>query len=79
MLTVPFLKNTFAQDALELIVDKAIEFKLGARGLRALTEGIMMDYMYDIPSQKDDKVQPFVVTKQMAEAKLSKTDVRYSS
>jgi ATP-dependent Clp protease ATP-binding subunit ClpX len=79
LLAMDGVQLTFENEALEYIVDKAIEFKLGARGLRALTEGIMMDYMYDIPSQKDDKVQPFVVTKQMAEAKLSKTDVRYSS
>ena len=79
LLAMDGVQLTFENEALEYIVDKAIEFKLGARGLRALTEGIMMDYMYDIPSQKDDKVQPFVVTKQMAESKLSKTDVRYSS
>ena len=79
LLAMDGVQLTFENEALEYIVDKAIEFKLGARGLRALTEGIMMDYMYDIPSQKDDKVQLFVVTKQMAEAKLSKTDVRYSS
>lgn len=79
LLAMDGVQLTFENEALEYIVDKAIEFKLGARGLRALTEGIMMDYMYDIPSQKDDKVQSFVVTKQMAEAKLSKTDVRYSS
>ncbi|MDE6534385.1 MAG: ATP-dependent Clp protease ATP-binding subunit ClpX [Muribaculaceae bacterium] len=40
---------TFDQSALELIVDKAIEYKLGARGLRSIVESIMVDSMYDIP------------------------------
>ncbi len=40
---------TFEPDALELIVDKAIEYKLGARGLRSIVESIMVDSMYDIP------------------------------
>lgn len=41
---------TFADDALDFIVDKAIEFKLGARGLRSIVETIMMNAMFDIPS-----------------------------
>lgn len=41
-----------ADEVLDFIVDKAIEFKLGARGLRSITEAIMMDAMYEIPSQK---------------------------
>ena len=40
----------FAPDALDLIVDKAIEYKLGARGLRSIVESIMVDAMYDTPS-----------------------------
>lgn len=40
---------TFDRSALELIVDKAIEYKLGARGLRSIVESIMVDSMYDIP------------------------------
>ena len=42
----------FARDALKLIVDKAVEYKLGARGLRSIVENIMMDAMFDIPSKK---------------------------
>jgi ATP-dependent Clp protease ATP-binding subunit ClpX len=63
----------FEDAALDYIVDKAIEFKLGARGLRSLTETIMMDLMYEIPSQKD-KIKHFVVTKQLAEQKLENAD-----
>ena len=59
---------TFDDDALDYIVDKAIEFKLGARGLRSLTETIMMDMMFDIPKQD------CIVTRQMAEEKLAKID-----
>ena len=40
------------EDVLNLIVDKALEFKLGARGLRGLCEAIMVDLMYDAPSQQ---------------------------
>lgn len=42
----------FSEDALDTIVDKAIEYKLGARGLRSIVETIMVDAMYDLPSKK---------------------------
>ncbi len=58
---------TFAQEALELIVDKAIEFKLGARGLRSIVESIMIDAMYDIPTSDITK---FEVTREYALEKL---------
>lgn len=61
------VKLTFAKDALELIVDKAIEFKLGARGLRSIVESIMIDAMYEIPSSN---VTQFEVTKEYAVEKL---------
>jgi ATP-dependent Clp protease ATP-binding subunit ClpX len=44
------VKLRFDEDVLEYIVDKAIEFKLGARGLRSITEDIMIDAMFEIPS-----------------------------
>ncbi len=44
------VKLTFQPDALDYIVDKAIEFKLGARGLRSIVETVMMNAMFDIPS-----------------------------
>lgn len=47
---------TFSDDALDTIVDKAIEFKLGARGLRGIVETIMVDAMFDTPSRKIKKL-----------------------
>ena len=54
--------------ALEFIVDKAIEYKLGARGLRSLCEAIFTDAMFELPSSEDTE---FKVTKPYAEEKLS--------
>jgi len=48
---------SFDEDALEFIVDKAIEFKLGARGLRAICENIMNDAMFDTPSNNVTKMK----------------------
>ena len=62
---------TFAEDALDLIVDKAIEYKLGARGLRSIVESIMIDAMFDIPSTG---VKTFEVTKDYAMDKLLKAN-----
>jgi ATP-dependent Clp protease ATP-binding subunit ClpX len=59
----------FDEDVLDLIVDKAIEFKLGARGLRSICEAIMTDVMYDIPSSEEKE---FTVTYEYAQEKLSK-------
>lgn len=55
----------FEQDALEVIVDKAIERKTGARGLRSIIEEIMRDVMYDIPS--NPKIEKCIITKQTVE------------
>lgn len=57
----------FEPATLDFIVDKAIEYKLGARGLRSIVESIMIDAMYDIPSQK---VEKFIVTPDYALEKL---------
>lgn len=61
---------TFSDDALKLIVDKAIEYKLGARGLRSIVESIMNDAMFEIPSKKVDK---FEVTLEYAQQQLDKS------
>ncbi len=61
------VKLTFDEDALDLIVDKAIEFKLGARGLRSIVETIMTDPMFEIPSKK---VKTFRVTRSYAIEKI---------
>jgi ATP-dependent Clp protease ATP-binding subunit ClpX len=60
----------FDLDALDYIVDKAIEYKLGARGLRSLCEAIMTDAMFELPSEKET-VKEFRVSKAYAEEKLS--------
>ena len=51
------VKLEFQPEVFEYIVDKAIEYKLGARGLRSIVETIMMDVMFEIPSQKSEKVR----------------------
>ena len=58
---------------LDYIVDKALEFKLGARGLRSICEAIMTDTMFEIPSQSIDR---FVVTKAYAEERLERTSLK---
>lgn len=59
------------EDVLDFIVDKAVEFKLGARGLRSICEVIMLDAMFDIPSTAKP-AKEFRVTLDYARAKLSK-------
>ena len=61
----------FTDDALDLIVDKAIEYKLGARGLRSIVETIMMDAMFELPSQN---VKSFDVTAEYALNQLVKAN-----
>ena len=62
---------TFDDEALDYIVDKAIEYKLGARGLRGLMETVMTDLMFELPNHKHlGKTQDFRVTKQFTEQKL---------
>jgi len=66
------VKLTFEPDALEYIVDKAIEYKLGARGLRSIVETVMIDPMYDIPSSGKRK---FTVTRGFVEEKLREANL----
>lgn len=65
------IKLTFEPEALDLIVDKAIEYKLGARGLRAIVESIMIDPMYELPSAGSDT---FTVTADYAAEQLRKAN-----
>ena len=65
------VKLSFSDDALDLIVDKAIEYKLGARGLRSIVESIMIDSMFDIPTEKPET---FEVTRECALEKLKKAN-----
>ena len=64
------IKLSFEKDALELIVDKAVEYKLGARGLRSIVECIMMDAMFEVPSKN---VKTFSVTREYAQQQLDKS------
>ena len=65
----------FEDEALDYIVDKAIEFKLGARGLRSLTETVMMDLMYSLPGEaKDKKSTDVLITRELAERQIAKAD-----
>ena len=63
------IELTFTTEALDFIVDKAIEYKLGARGLRSIVETIMTDAMYNAPSKGINK---FEVTKEYAKEQLEK-------
>jgi ATP-dependent Clp protease ATP-binding subunit ClpX len=64
------IKIEFSKDALDFIVDKAFEFKLGARGLRSICETIMTDIMFELPSDKD--VKHFVITEEICREKANK-------
>ncbi len=59
------------KDALDYIVDQAMDYKLGARGLRSICEAIMTDAMFELPSEKNVKV--FTISKQYAIEKFEKT------
>ena len=65
------IKFTIADEALDFIVDKAIEYKLGARGLRSIFETIMMDIMYSLPSMKK---KSFVLTVDYAKQQLDSSN-----
>ena len=59
----------FNEEVFEYIVDKAVEFKLGARGLRSICEAIMTDLMFEIPSQNCESI---TITKEYAESKIDR-------
>ena len=67
---------TFNPEALDTIVDKAIEYKLGARGLRAIVETVMIDAMFDIPSTADKE---FTVTADYVRTKLEQSHYELNS
>ena len=64
---------SMTEEALMYIVDKAVEYKLGARGLRSLCEAILTDAMFELPSSE---TKEFVVDKEYAENKLTKTALK---
>ncbi|MDP2423707.1 MAG: ATP-dependent Clp protease ATP-binding subunit ClpX [Bacteroidales bacterium] len=65
---------TFSDNVFDFIVDKAIEFKLGARGLRSILEAILNDAMFELPSA-DNQSQELKITKRYAEEKVSQSSV----
>ncbi len=64
---------TFTKEALDTLVDKAVEYKLGARGLRSIVESVMMDAMFDVPSKRMKK---FEVTDKYVCEQLDKTHLQ---
>ncbi|RNI30977.1 ATP-dependent Clp protease ATP-binding subunit ClpX [Rufibacter latericius] len=66
----------FAEDTLEYIVEKASEYKLGARGLRSICEGIMTDAMFDLPSEEQEGSSDLIITLDYAREKFEKSAVK---
>ena len=64
------IELSFEEEALDFIVEKALEYKLGARGLRSLFESILTDAMFSLPSTEEKKL---IVTRAYAEEKLNKS------
>jgi ATP-dependent Clp protease ATP-binding subunit ClpX len=62
-------------EALDYIVDKAVEFKLGGRGLRSICELVMTDAMYEMPGKKGQ--QEFVLNEEYAREKIEKSKYAY--
>jgi len=66
------IKLSFKPEVYDYIVDRAMKYKLGARGLRSIVENIMIDAMYEIPSKR---TKTFTVTLEYAKERLEKTDM----
>lgn len=66
------IELTFDDEVYQFIVDKAVEYKLGARGLRSIAESIMMDAMYEMPTERKKKLH---VTLDYAKAEFAKTNM----
>lgn len=66
------IELVFEEEVLEYVVDKAIEFKLGARGLRSITETIIMDKMYEMPSKNETRL---VIELDYARTKIEKANI----
>lgn len=68
------IKLQFTEEAVAFIADKALEYKLGARGLRSLCEAILTDAMFEMPSNKD--ISEFIVDETYARDKISKASLQ---
>ncbi len=75
LLSMDGVQLTFEDEALDYIVDKALEYKLGARGLRGLMEAVMTDLMYEIPTKKKEGPQTITITRLYAQEKLERADL----
>jgi len=67
------IRLSFNEEVLDYIVDKAVEFKLGARGLRSICEAIMLDAMFEMPSEKADELE---ITAEYASSKLQRINLK---
>ena len=70
------IKFDITEEALNFIVEKALEYKLGARGLRSLCENILTDAMFELPNSG---VKELIVTEEYAEEKLNKSTLQIAS
>ena len=64
------IELSFDKKAIDLIVEKALEYELGARGLRSICESVMLDAMYELPSQKTKK--ELIISSAYVKTKLNK-------
>jgi len=71
LLQMENIEVEFEEEALEYIVEKALDYKLGARGLRSICEAIMTDAMFELPSQEN--AEKLIVTRAYAEEKVEKS------
>jgi ATP-dependent Clp protease ATP-binding subunit ClpX len=67
------IKLTFSKESMDYIVNKAVEYKLGARGLRSIVESVMMDAMFEVPSKR---VKTFEVTLDYAQKQIDKANLQ---
>ena len=67
------IQLTFTDEALDFVAEKALEYKLGARGLRSLCEAILTDAMFELPSQPE--IKELVISREYAEGKISKAKI----
>lgn len=67
------IKLTFDETVLDYVVEKAVEFKLGARGLRSICEAIMIDMMFELPASEQSEIQ---VTQEYAKLKMEKVNLQ---
>tara|TARA_R110001583_G_scaffold39735_2_gene127231 strand:+ start:33254 stop:34468 length:1215 start_codon:yes stop_codon:yes gene_type:complete len=74
LFSIDGIELSFDESALEYIVDKALEYKLGARGLRSICEAIMMDAMFELPTSDEKSVS---IDAEYAASKLEKTNVKH--